>query len=138
MRFILDPNVLVSAVVASGVSRRLLDAWRLERRYEVIVCPLLIEELDEVLRRPRFHTVITGGELQVLLPLLRREATLVDDPADVPAVTPDPDDDYLVALARREQVDALVSGDGDLTQMHDLQPPVLSPAEALAFLDAER
>lgn len=136
MRFILDPNVLVSAVVAGGVSRRLLDAWRLERRYEVIVCPLLIEELDEVLRRPRFHAVITGDELQVLLALLRREATLVDDPADVPAVTPDPDDDYLVALARREQVDALVSGDGDLNQMHDIQPPVLSPAQALALLDA--
>jgi uncharacterized protein len=72
----------------------------------------------------------------MLLDLLRNEATLVDDPDEIPSVTPDPDDDYLVALAKREQVDALVSGDSDLADIHDPQRPVLTPAHALARLEA--
>lgn len=77
MRLVLDPNVLVSAVVAQGVSRRLFDRWRVQHRFELIVCPMLLDELDEVLRRPRFQSVITSDELQVLLALLRSEATLM-------------------------------------------------------------
>lgn len=77
MRLVLDPNVLVSAVVAQGVSRRLFDRWRVQHPVELIVCPMLLDELDEVLRRPRFQSVITSDELQVLLALLRSEATLM-------------------------------------------------------------
>jgi predicted nucleic acid-binding protein len=39
----------------------------------------------------------------------------VADPTDQPATTRDRKDDYLVALARNEGVDAIVSGDHDLS-----------------------
>ena len=54
MRLVLDPNVLVSAVVARGVSRQLLALWR-EERFELVVCPVLLEELHGVLMRDRFR-----------------------------------------------------------------------------------
>ncbi|HVM18890.1 MAG TPA: putative toxin-antitoxin system toxin component, PIN family [Egibacteraceae bacterium] len=135
MRLVLDPNVLVSAVVADGVSRRLLDAWRVERRYELIVCPLLLDELDDVLSRDRFHRFITPDEREALMALLRSDATAVADPEVIEPVTADPDDDYLVALAQRENTDALVSGDSDLTGIAKPNPPVLTPAEALDRLE---
>ncbi len=47
----------------------------------------------------------------------------------------DPNDDYLVALARRSGAEALISGDDDLLSLTDLDPPVLSPAQAVAQLD---
>lgn len=131
MRLVLDPNVLVSAVVADGVSRRLFDAWRTERRYELVVCPSLLDELDDVLSRDRFQRFMTADERQTVMALLRSDATTVADPEAIDPVTADPDDDYLVALARRERVDALVSGDSDLTGMVNPNVRVLTPAEAL-------
>lgn len=41
---------------------------------------------------------------------------MVGDPIDPPAVTRDSKDDYLVALARAQRVDAIVSGDRDLLE----------------------
>jgi uncharacterized protein len=57
-----------------------------------------------------------------------------DDPEVQPGVTADPDDDYLVALARKVGADCLVSGDPDIlnSQLADLE--VLAPAEFLARL----
>jgi uncharacterized protein len=134
VRVVLDPNVLVSAAITDGVSRRLLDLWRLHRAYELIVCPLLLEELQEVLERERFRPLITIEEVEVLLDLLRYEAIQAPDPTDVPAVTPDPDDDYLVALARAQDADCLVSGDRDLADLPEPEPPIRSPAELLQLL----
>jgi predicted nucleic acid-binding protein len=58
---------------------------------------------------------------------LRRAALTLDDPSPTPGVTPDPDDDYLVALARAAAADLIVSGDGHLTGLKDAQPPVVTP-----------
>jgi uncharacterized protein len=135
VRFVLDPNVLVSAVVADGVSRRLFDLWRRDRCYELIVCPMLLDELADVLRRDRFRRFIALAGIDLLLALLRTEASVVADPEDIERATADPDDDYLVALVLREDADALVSGDKDLTELEVADPPVLTPAEALTHLD---
>lgn len=51
-----------------------------------------------------------------------------------PKATRDPDDDYLVVLARAAGTEAIVSGDGDLTDQSDLDPPVLTPREVLERL----
>jgi predicted nucleic acid-binding protein len=57
----------------------------------------------------------------------------VENPVIAEAVTRDPGDDYLVALAQAANVDHLVSGDKDLTSLAaTVSPPVLSTA---AFLD---
>lgn len=65
---------------------------------------------------------------------IRRHAELVNDPAQIISVSRDPDDDYLVALARAAAVDALVSGDKDLTslQLDDLD--ILTPRQLLENL----
>lgn len=55
-----------------------------------------------------------------------------------PAVTRDPDDDYLVAQAEAGAVDYLVSGDKDLHALKGEPFPfeIVSPAEFLAILQA--
>jgi len=55
-------------------------------------------------------------------------ATIVDDPRDPPAASPDPDDDYLIALARVSGADYLVSGDRHLLDLEKADPPVLTHA----------
>ncbi len=61
---------------------------------------------------------------------------MINDPAAVPGVSPDPDDDYLIALARAGNADYLVSGDRHLTHLADPEPPVLTPRQFLERIDA--
>ena len=49
-------------------------------------------------------------------------------------MTADPKDEFLVALATVADVDASVSGDPHLTDLVDLDPPVLTPAAFLQRL----
>lgn len=51
-----------------------------------------------------------------------------------PALTRDPDDDYLIHLARALGADFVVSGDADLLEWDEQDPPVIPPAEVEAEL----
>lgn len=134
MRAVLDPNVLVSAAVATGVSAQLLDRWFVDRPFELVVCPALIEELRDVLARPKFRRWITANEAATLIDRLEAEAEPWPDPTQVPAVTGDPKDDYLVALYRDSEADLLVSGDSDLLAVDAADVTVITPGELLERL----
>jgi predicted nucleic acid-binding protein len=61
--------------------------------------------------------------------------TLAEDPPlPRPAVCRDPDDGYLVALARATLVDALVTGDRDLLELEDIGVAVVTPRELVERL----
>ncbi|MGI8674085.1 MAG: putative toxin-antitoxin system toxin component, PIN family [Thermoleophilaceae bacterium] len=129
-RVVLDANVLISGLIARGPPAALISAW-LAGRFTLVVSPTLLAELEQVLRRPKLRRYATPQEVADFLAVLRRQAYLVDDPGEAtPRLTPDPRDDYLVALAR--SADCLVSGDAHLTGLTDPSPPVLN---ARAFLD---
>jgi uncharacterized protein len=134
VRAILDPNVLVSAVVTPGVSADLLDRWLTDRPFQLVVCPTLIAELRGVLARPKFRRWITTEEATAFVDLLEREAEPWVDPVEVPPATGDPKDDYLVALHRSCQADLLVSGDSDLLELAADDVTVLTPGALLERL----
>ncbi len=98
----------------------------------MICSALLLAELERVLLRPKFRTYASESEVRAFLALLNRLATIVPDPPPLPGITPDPKDDYLVALARSSSARVLVSGDRHLCDLVDPQPAVLTPR---AFLD---
>jgi uncharacterized protein len=134
-RVVLDPNVLISAVIApAGTSARLLDAW-LDGVFELIVSPKVLSELEHVLLRPKFRTYASSEEVRVYVTLFRNLATHAEDPPLTEELTPDPGDDYLVALALSIHADALISGDRHLLELRREALNVLSPAEALVRLD---
>ena len=136
MRAVLDPNVLVSAAISpAGPPRQILTAW-IDERFELIASPALLDELAEVLARPKFQRFITAAVATELIDGLATDAVTVADPSELPGVTPDPDDDYLVALARVAGADYLVSGDRHLLGLTDPDPPVLSPRQFRDLLDA--
>ena len=135
-RAVLDTNVLVSALITpAGASARLLKAQR-DGAFELVTSPLLLEELAEVLQRPKFRRYVTEAEARAYVEMVRVDSIVLDDPDSTMAGPEpvDPDDRFLVELARSVPVDALVSGDARLL---DLRPavPVMTPAEFLARLD---
>lgn len=98
----------------------------------MVVSPRLLAELTGVLLRDRFRRYVIAAEVRELVADLAAVATVIRDPPDPVAITRDPNDDYLVALAVAAQADALVSGDRDLTDPQDPPVPVLTPR---TFLD---
>lgn len=132
MRAIIDPGVLVAAIISdNGAPRLLLRAW-LAGVFELAVSPALLAELDRVLQREKFRKYATWRDVNSYLALLRRFATLAPDVTPTTRLSPDPKDQYLLALAAAENVDCLVSGDLHLTKLRNSPVRVLTPR---AFLD---
>ncbi len=100
----------------------------------MIVSPLLIAEVERVLRRPKFKTTIPLVLVEALLSALSEDGVWTADPETQPVATPDRGDDYLVALARAGEAECIVSGDTHLIQLSDPRPPVLMPREFLNSL----
>jgi uncharacterized protein len=131
-RAVLDPGVLVSALITpAGNPAKLLRAAR-EGHFELLISGLLLEELEVVLLRDKFRRYLDLDEVSAGTRLLLDEGRMVPDPAGPPPPVgcSDPGDDYLIALAHQQEA-ALVSGDRHLLELAG-RIPVFSPGEFLA------
>lgn len=134
MRAVLDANVIISALLSpTGSPAVILQAWS-DGRFELIVSPLLLAELERALAYPELRRRIAEDEAEAVVDWLRRAAALTPDPEVPPPVrSVDPGDDYLLALAASENA-LLVSGDDHLLSLEG-HAPVSSPATFLLLLE---
>jgi putative PIN family toxin of toxin-antitoxin system len=137
VRAVVDVNVLISAVLsARGPSAEILRSTR-DGEFELIVSELLIAELDRALAHPKIRKRIPSEKATAYLSWVRGHGALADDPVEPPPMrSPDPDDDYLLALAVSRRA-FLVTGDQHLLGISaDL--PILTPAQFLLELHGTR
>jgi putative PIN family toxin of toxin-antitoxin system len=135
MRVVLDANVLVSAAISEGPSHRIVQAWLQGQAFEVVICDQLLGEVRSVLtERSRFRKWISLKAAELYVTTLATVANVQPDPAPGPALTRDPDDDYVIHLARAHDADYIVSGDADLLEWNEQDPRVVPPAEFEARL----
>lgn len=136
MPVVLDPNVLISAVLSpAGAPAELIRRW-LAGEFELLVSPKLIAELTRALTYPKISKRIPPRDAAELTGLLESEARSESDPSvRLSLRIEDPGDEYLVALAM-EHGAALVSGDAHLTVLAD-RLPVFSPADFLRRLEKD-
>lgn len=128
-RAVLDPNVLISALLSRSGAPALLVARWLSGDFELVVSEKLLAELRRALTYPKLRSRITEDEATAFVDLLDRAATRATDPPATPRRSRDAGDDYLLALAEAAAA-VLVTGDDDLLGLKGV--PVLSPR---AFLD---
>jgi len=94
------------------------------------MCPELLGEIREVLTtRPRPRKSISLETATLFVDTIAPLVDLVDDPTEAQIETRDPNDDYLIALARANDVEIIISGDKDLLDWEQQQPPVATPAQ---------
>ena len=130
-RVVLDPGVLIAALIsAKGAPRALLRAW-MDGAFELLISPNLLAELGRVLDRPKFRRYASEREARAYVAFLQRFATVCADVESPARLSADPGDDYLLALARSQSADFLVSGDPDLCMLKNTAPPVLTPRALL-------
>lgn len=136
MRAVLDSNVLISAAISRGPAYRIVRAWFERQHFELIICDSLLEEVAGALAENRMRRWIDLSTAHIYLDRISTTADLCEDPAPGPPLTRDPDDDFIIYLARENKADVIVSGDGDLLDWEGQQPPVVTPAEFERTLDA--
>jgi putative PIN family toxin of toxin-antitoxin system len=130
VRVLLDTNVLISGILFRGVPRRLLER-AIRGEFDLVTSPALLDELEDVLVRsfelPPELARAVRTELEALAEVVV--------PADVPAVSRDPDDHQVLAAAAVGRADAVVTEDQNLLVLETHQAiPIVRPADLAARL----
>jgi putative PIN family toxin of toxin-antitoxin system len=123
-RFVLDTGVLVSAVLLPrSVPRQVVDLAF--ARGIVLASADTIDELDEVLRRPKFGRYLGEEERLLFLAAFIRDAKVVDVTEKLTECR-DANDNKFLELVSNGNAACIVSGDSDLL--------VLNPFRGVAIL----
>jgi len=110
MRVVLDTNILISALmIQTGNPAAIYRAWR-EGRFTLLTCEELLDELQATLRKPALAERIKPYNAGGLVNEMKRLAEYVQA---LPRLrrSPDPTDDFLLALCEAGRADYLVTGD---------------------------
>lgn len=116
MRYVFDTNVIVSALLFENSKPAQVLRYALANG-EVLLSLDLLEELNEVLGRPRFNRYLTSEEREEFLEALVERAILVEITENVQECR-DPKDDKVLELALNGEAQYIISGDRDLLVLH--------------------
>ena len=121
MRAVLDPNILIAALLSrTGTPAQLVSRW-LAGEFELVASEALIAELERALAYPKLRARISPDEAASFVTVLRSGAVLAADPAEPESRSADAGDDYLIALAAQKRA-VLVSGDQHLLALGEELP----------------
>ncbi len=126
-RFVFDTNVLISALLFKNSKPR--QALRLAVKIgDILLSKQTLEELKEVLSRPKFDRYVTSEEKEEFLEALVERAILVE-PTEEVRVCRDGKDDKFIEVALSGTANFIISGDEDLL--------VLNPFREVCILKPE-
>ena len=139
MRVVLDTNTVVSGFLWGEAPRALIEA-AVEERIELFTCAALIEELAGILPRQKFAQRLAQKQLSIPA-LIERYSALAEivEPATLSGpVSPDPDDDVVLATALAAHAELIVSRDKHLHNLkHFHRMPILNAADALHYIEQQ-
>jgi putative PIN family toxin of toxin-antitoxin system len=127
MRVILDTNILVSALVQpDGRSAELFDSWK-SGRFDLLYCDDLLAEFRRVSRIGKLGQLIAKPLAGRLVNDVKNYGIYVEEIPDIER-SPDPWDNFLLALAEAGHADFLVTGDkaGLLSLEKHCETPIIS------------
>ncbi|HUQ95456.1 MAG TPA: putative toxin-antitoxin system toxin component, PIN family [Bryobacteraceae bacterium] len=110
MRVVLDVNIIVSALLApAGKPAAVMRMW-LDGNFTLLTCAAHDDELRSTLQKPRVSERLKPHKAGRLVNQIKRFA---EDVASLPRVerSPDPMDDFLLAMCEGGSADYLVTGD---------------------------
>ncbi|MCX8149911.1 MAG: putative toxin-antitoxin system toxin component, PIN family [Candidatus Bathyarchaeota archaeon] len=110
-RVVFDTNVLISAILTDGKARALLRKG-ISKEFRIVTSNLILRELGNVLRRPKFKT--GEDEIHKIILALMQAAEVVEVVSKFTLVEEDPTDDMVVETAFDGKADFVVSGDSHL------------------------
>ncbi len=137
MRAVVDVNVLISATLSARGSSAEILRYSRDGAFELVVSELLIAELTRAPAYPKIRKRIPPEKAAAFINWVRDHGAVVEDqPHPPPVRSPDPHDDYLLALAIDRRA-YLVTGDQHLLGLRD-DLPILTPAGFVTKLSENR
>ena len=110
MRVVLDTNIIVSALITpAGKPAAIISAW-LDGKFTLLTCSAQVAELRSTLQKPRVAELVKPHKAGRLVNQIKK---LAEDIVPLPRVerSPDPTDDFLLALSEGGEANYLVTGD---------------------------
>jgi putative PIN family toxin of toxin-antitoxin system len=110
VRVVLDTNIIVSALLApAGKPAAIVRIW-LDGKFTLLTCAAHLDELRSTLEKPRVADLVKPYKAGLLVNQVKK---LAKDIGPLPRVklSPDPTDDFLLALSEGGKADYLVTGD---------------------------
>ena len=134
---VIDSTVLVSAFLTKGgVSAELLRYAR-EGVFVVFLSEEILTETEHTLSYPRIRAryIYTDEDVTDFLDRLRLAAELVTDLPEITGIVRDPNDDMIIATARRAPAASIVTRDDDLLSLQQYEDiSILTPEAFIAIV----
>jgi putative PIN family toxin of toxin-antitoxin system len=110
MRAVLDTGILIAALITTDTPPALIyQAWR-KKRFELVTSEWQLNEFRRVSRYPKLRNYLKPAEAGNLVNGLRHQAMVLETLPTVD-LSPDPDDNPVLAMAEASQAQYLVTGD---------------------------
>jgi len=135
VRILLDTNILVSALLSrDGPPGQVLAAIK-HQGHTLITSQFQIEEFRSVVSRKHLRTRISQEDAEDLVYNMEAVGVVVTDLPQID-LSPDPDDNLILATAVAGKADILVSGDkADMLSLGNVEGiPILTARQALKRL----
>ena len=132
MRVVLDTNILIGALITKDTPPdRLYRAW-LRSEIELVTSTAQLAEITDVIARPRLQRFLDPDEAAAIVANIGARALVLDAPPSV-SLSPDPDDNPILAAAIAGKADLIVSGDKKhmLALVRAQGIPIVTAREAL-------
>ncbi|CQH65480.1 homolog to endonuclease VapC (plasmid) [Halobacterium hubeiense] len=137
MKAVLDTNVLISSVIATGVPHDVVVKG-FSSKYQIIVSVETLTEFRETLLKYPDRFGMDEDEVQQEVETIRYFAEFVEPDEEITAVEDDPDDDKFLEAAVAGNVDYVVSGDQHLLDLDSFRNiEIIDPRTFYEQLEAE-
>ena len=108
LKVVFDTNVIVSAALYEKSLPALLLSLGLEDKVRFFVSPVLLNEYEAVLKRPRFK--LGGREITELMRKIRRKALIVTPAKRLKIIKEDEPDNRVLECAIKANADFIITG----------------------------
>lgn len=132
LRVVLDTNVLLSAIVCNGKPRKLFQMG-IDGKYKILISKETLDELSEVIQRPKFKMTREG--IVRIVSALMETGENVRIISNFEVINNDLDDNIIINTAYDGNADYIVSGDKDIKDLKNFKKiKIVSVDEMLKIL----
>jgi len=127
LKLIIDTNLWVSFLISN--SHRKLDALLIENKIILLFSEALLDEIKQTISKPRLKKYFLENAFQEMMEVFEPYIELIEVRSTVD-VCRDPDDNFLLALAKDGKANYLLTGDQDLLILKNFGKTSIVPIAA--------